>query len=128
LGGLALFARARLSEAQAARDAAQRERAALMATVETAPIGGFLWRGDNERSLGALPGRGAVATFSDVLPMLDAETATRLSASVAALRSAGTAFVDTALLADGTAYAVTGRPTDGGDAVVWLGDISRTRA
>jgi signal transduction histidine kinase len=128
LGGLALFARARLSEAQAARDAAQRERAALMATVETAPIGGFLWRGDNERSLGALPGRGAVATFSDVLPMLDAETAARLSASVAALRSAGTAFVDTALLADGTAYAVTGRPTDGGDAVVWLGDISRTRA
>ena len=129
LGGLTLFARARLSMAEAKRDAAERARADLSAVVDTAPLAGFLWRRDNaETALGALAGHAAAATFADFLAGLDAGTATRLSAFVGALRTAGTPFADTVLLADGTAYAVTGRGLEGGDAVLWLADISRTRA
>jgi signal transduction histidine kinase len=68
------------------------------------------------------------ATFGDFLAGLDADCARRLSAFVGALREKGTAFADTATLADGTAYAVTGRCADGGDCVLWASDISRTRA
>ena len=129
LGGLTLYARARLSEAQSRRNAAERERADLYAIVNSAPLTGFLWRGDGQESaLGALAGHATASTFADFLAGLDADTAARLSAAVMGLRAGGTPFADTALLADGTAYAVTGRHAESGDAVLWLADISRTRA
>jgi signal transduction histidine kinase len=129
LGGLTLHARARLSAAEATRDAAQKSRAGLEAILGTAPLAGFLWRADGtETALGSLPGQVTAATFGDFLAGLDADCARRLSAFVGALREKGTAFADTATLADGTAYAVTGRCADGGDCVLWASDISRTRA
>jgi signal transduction histidine kinase len=129
LGGLTLHARARLSEAEANRDAAEKSRAGLGAILDTAPFAGFLWRaGGTETALGSLPGQATAATFADFLGGLDADCARRLSAFVSTLRANGTPFADTATLADGTAYAVTGRRTDGGDCVLWASDISRARA
>ena len=129
LGGLTLHARARLSAAEASRDAAEKSRAGLAAVLGTAPLAGFLWRADGlETALGSLPGQATSTTFGDFLAGLDADSARRLSAFVSALRASGTAFADTATLADGTAYAVTGRRTEDGDCVLWASDISRTRA
>jgi signal transduction histidine kinase len=127
LGGLTLHARARLSRAEARCAAAEREAAGLTAIVATAPLAGFLWRGNAESALGSVPGLQAM-TFAKFLAALDPDTAARLSTLIAALRASGTPFADTATLADGTAYAVNGRRTLSGDAVLWLGDISRTRA
>jgi signal transduction histidine kinase len=127
LGGLALFARARLSKAEALQLAAMRERAGLAAVIDTAPLGGFVWRSDGtESALGSLSSR--ATTFSQFLAGLDADTAARLFSSLAELRKSGTAFTDTAALADGIAFAVTGRRTDRGETVLWLADISQTRA
>jgi signal transduction histidine kinase/PAS domain-containing protein len=129
LGGLTLHARARLSRAEASRDAAEKSRARLAAMLGTAPVAGFLWRPDGEENaLGSLPGQASATTFADFLSSLDGDCARRLSTAVTALRANGTPFADTATLADGTAYAVTGRCIDGGDCVLWASDISRTRA
>jgi len=129
LGGLTLHARARLSAAEARRDAAERDRAGLVAILGTAPLAGFLWRADGtESALGALPGQVAAATFADFLAGLEADSAARLFAAAATLRADGTAFADTAAMNDGTAYAVTGRRTESGDSVLWAADISPTRA
>jgi signal transduction histidine kinase/PAS domain-containing protein len=129
LGGLALHARARLSAAEASRDATEESRAGLAAILDTAPLAGFLWRADGgETALGSLPGQATAETFGDFLAGLDTDCAKRLSAFVGALRAKGTSFADTATLADGTAYAITGRCTEGGDCVLWASDISRTRA
>ncbi len=128
LGGLTLHARARLSQAEARRDAVERDRAGLAAILGTAPLAGFLWRADGtESALGALPGHEAAATFTDFLAGIEADSAARLFSEAAALRANGTPFADTAALSDGTAYAVSGRRSDG-DSVVWAADISRTRA
>ncbi len=129
LGGLTLHARARLSEAEARRDAIEREREGLVAIVATAPVAGFLWGAAGaESTLGALPGQAASTTFADFLSGLDADSATRLRSAMTALRANGTPFADTATLSDGTAYAVTGRRSETGDSVLWAADISRTRA
>ncbi|MGA8400810.1 MAG: ATP-binding protein [Stellaceae bacterium] len=129
LGGLTLRERARLSEAETRRNAAEAREERLAAIVGTAPLAGFLWRADgSEAALGALPGQTAAATFADFLARLDADSAARLFASTAALRANGTPFADTATLTDGTAYALNGKCTERGDAVVWAADISRTRA
>jgi signal transduction histidine kinase len=129
LGGLTLHARARLSEAEARRDAAEHERENLAAIFGTAPLAGFIWREDGtESALGALPGRAAASTFTGFLAGLNPDDAARLSASISALRAGGIAFADTAPLTDGTAYAIIGRRTEGGDSVMWAADISRTRA
>jgi signal transduction histidine kinase len=129
LGGLTLHARARLSQAEARRDAGERERAGLAAIVATAPLAGFLWQADGtESAIGALPGHAAAATFADFLSGLDPGSGARLSSFVATLRASGTSFADTALLDDGSAYAIIGRRTENGDSVLWAADISRTRA
>ena len=129
LGGLTLRERARLSEAEARRDAAVANREGLAAIIGTAPLAGFLWHADgSESALGALPGRAAAATFTEFLARLDTDSAERLFSFTAALRANGTVFADTATLTDGTAYALTGKRTERGDAVVWAADISRTRA
>jgi signal transduction histidine kinase len=129
LGGLTLHTRARLSAAEASRDATEKSRAGLTAILGTAPLAGFLWRADGtETALGSLPGQATAATFGDFLAGLDADCAGRLSAFAGALRAKGTPFADTVTLVDGTAYAVTGRSTEGGDCVLWASDISRTRA
>jgi signal transduction histidine kinase len=129
LGGLTLRERARLSEAEARRGAAEANREALAAIIGTAPLAGFLWGADgSESTLGVLPGSAVATNFAEFLARLDAPSATHLSAETATLRSNGTAFADTASLTDGTAYAVTGKRTERGDSVVWAADISRTRA
>jgi signal transduction histidine kinase len=129
LGGLTLRERARLSEAEARRDAAEANREGLAAIIGTAPLAGFLWRADgSESALGALPGRAAATTFTEFLARLDTDSAERLFTLTAALRANGTVFVDTSTLNDGTAYALTGKRTARGDSVVWAADISRTRA
>ncbi len=129
LGGLALHMRARLSAAEAARDAAEQRRTELAAVLGTAPIAGFIWRADgSEAMLGALPGKAGAIDFAAFLASLDAVSAARLGASVEALRASGVAFADTATLADGSAYAIAARRTEGGDWVLWASDVSRTRA
>ena len=127
LGGLTLHARARLSEAEARQRDAERERDATAAILSTAPLAGFWWRDNGgESALGSLPGWTA-ATFAEFLAGLDADTAARLFSAVAALRTDGTPFVDTAVTADGAAYAVIGRRSDSGDTTLWLAALSRTR-
>ncbi len=129
LGGLTLRERARLSEAEARRDDAAAREERLTAIVGTAPLAGFLWHADGgESALGTLPGQPAAGTFAEFLARLDAGSGERLLAAAAALRANGTAFADTATLTDGTAYALNGKRTERGDAVVWVADISRTRA
>ena len=129
LGGLTLRERARLSEAEKRRNAAEANLVGLAAIIGTAPLAGFLWRADgSESALGALPGQASAGTFGDFLARLDAASAERLSTETASLRANGTAFADTATLTDGTAYAINGKRTERGDSVVWAADISRTRA
>jgi signal transduction histidine kinase len=127
LGGLALQMRARLSTAEETRDAAEKRSAALSAVLDIAPIAGFVWRTDgSEAVLGSLPGTSP--SFADFRRRLDPAHAAWLATAVEALRTAGGAFADTVTLGDGSAYAVTGRRAEGGDCVLWLTDISRTRA
>ena len=129
LGGLTLRERARLSEAEARRNAAEASRESLAAIIGTAPLAGFLWRADgSESTLGVLPGSAVATSFAEFLAQLDAPSAAHLAAVTATLRSSGTPFADTASLTDGTAYAITGKRTECGDSVVWAADISRTRA
>ena len=129
LGGVTLHARARLTEAEASRDAAAKDRADLITLVRTAPLMGFVWRANGEeRALGTLPGHTAATTFGDFVAGLDADGAARLTGSATALRTDGTPFADTVTLADGTAYAVNGRRAGENDCVIWATDISRTRA
>jgi signal transduction histidine kinase/PAS domain-containing protein len=129
LGGLTLRARARLSDAEARRDAIEREREGFAAIVATAPVAGFLWGAAGaESTLGALPGQAPGTTFADFLSGLDTDSAARLRSAMTTLRASGTPFADTATLSDGTAYAVTGRRSETGDSVLWAADISRTRA
>ena len=128
LGGLALQMRARLSAAEAMRDAAEKRSARLAAVFDAAPLAGFAWRADgDETALGSLPGASA-PSFAEFRARLDSDRAARLAAAVEALRTTGSAFADTISLADGSAYAVTGRRAASGDSVLWLSDISRTRA
>ena len=129
LGGLAFYCRARLSQAEAARDAAERERDGLAVIMRTAPLSGFLWRADGDESLlGAAQGSAAAGSFADFLARLDTDAAARLSALIAALRSAGAPFADIVTCDDGAAYELTGRRTEHGDSVLWAIDVSRTRA
>ncbi|HEU0218861.1 MAG TPA: ATP-binding protein [Stellaceae bacterium] len=128
LGGLALQMRARLSAAEATRDAAEKRSARLAAVLDTAPLAGFVWRADgDETALGSLP-ESSTPSFAEFRARLDSDRAARLTAAVEALRTTGGAFADTVSLADGSAYAVTGRRAPSGDSVLWLSDISRTRA
>jgi signal transduction histidine kinase len=127
LGGLAFYARARLSQAEAREFAAERARAGLAAIIDTAPLSGFMWSANGaEIALGSLAGR--AATLAQFLAGLDGDTAARLFSSVAELRRSGTSFADTAALADGVTFAVTGQRSAGGDTVLWFADISKTRA
>ena len=124
LGGLALYARARLSEAERRRDAARRDRAGLSAILDTAPGGGYFWFGDaaEPNAIGAVP------PLPDFLGKLDPAAAERVSTAVAALRSTGTPFTDNVTLANGTAYALDGRRSAGGDAALWLTDLASVKA
>ena len=125
LGGLALYARGRLSKAEERYNAAERRRADLAAVLDTAPSMGFAWRGDGgeERKLGS-----AASSFAEFLARLDPDSAARVAASVGVLRSIGTEFTDTVALRDGGGYAFAGRRSTGGDAVLWLTDIGATKA
>ncbi|HWB49169.1 MAG TPA: PAS-domain containing protein [Stellaceae bacterium] len=127
LGGLALYARSRLSIAEAARDTAERSRAGLAALLATAPVTGFVWRADGSAAVFGALAATADAGFAAFLARLDAEAAPRLTAAVDALRADGTAFADTVTGPDGAAYAVSGRRTGVRDCAVWVNDITPTR-
>ena len=128
LGGLALQMRARLSAAEATRAAAEKRFSRLYAVLDTAPLAGFVWRADDsETALGSLPGA-SPPSFAEFRARLDPDRAAQLAAAVEALRGTGSAFADTVTLADGSAFAVAGRRAESGDCVLWLSDISRTRA
>ncbi|HVH81922.1 MAG TPA: PAS-domain containing protein, partial [Stellaceae bacterium] len=125
LGGLALHARARLSAAEAARDAAEENRAALANIVETGPAVGFIWHGDGTETIlgGARP---SARSFTDLLARLDDDSVTRVFTALTALRSSGATFTDTVTTADG-AFAHDGRRAADGTCVVWATNINRER-
>src|SRR5580704_11066689 len=87
LGGLALFARSRLSEAE-------RARARLASIMDTAPAAAFVWRleGGAETAFGAVPGMTGTAAspFAEFLAWLETDAAARISAGVTQLRASGT--------------------------------------
>ncbi|MBV8776998.1 MAG: PAS-domain containing protein [Alphaproteobacteria bacterium] len=125
LGGLTLYARARLTQAEAERDAAQTALAWDAANLDTAPLSGFLWRG---RSGDAIAIASGTEPFSDFLAALDPAAAAAVAAAVAELRAAGTAFDTAVRRNDGRSLALAGRRSRSGDALLWVTDISRQSA
>ena len=73
---------------------------------------------------------GAVsAPLPDFLGKLDPRAAERVGAAVASLAvGSGTPFADSVTLANGAAYALDGRRSAGGDAVLWLTDLAPVKA
>jgi signal transduction histidine kinase len=124
LGGLTFYARARLGAVEARRDAAETALAASAANLATAPLAGFLWRGKAD-SVAIASGTGTLAEF---LAGLDPAAAAQIGAAVDELRAAGKEFDLTAPRRDGGAMALAGRRSRGGDALLWVTDISATRA
>ena len=61
------------------------------------------------------------------LAELDPADATRVAASVDTLRRAGTVFEAAISSPDGSAYALEGRTTASGEAVLWIADVSAIR-
>jgi signal transduction histidine kinase len=123
LGGLALYARARLSAAEGRRDAAETALASAAANLATAPLAGFQWRpGASEPAAVA----GASGSFTDFLALLEPDAVARTGAAVVDLRVAGTSFDLTALRRDGGLLALTGRRSLSGDALLWMADITGT--
>jgi signal transduction histidine kinase len=125
LGGLALFARSRLSEAE-------RARARLASIMDTAPAAAFVWRleGGAETAFGAVPGMTGTAAspFAEFLAWLETDAAARISAGVTQLRASGTAFRESVTLGDRRVFSLAGQRTVGGDAVLWLTDITVAEA
>src|SRR5580704_6424699 len=104
LGGLALYARSRLSEAE-------RARARLASIIDTAPAAAFVWQGeDTEIAFGAIPGMTGTAAspFAEFLAGLDPEAAGRISAATEELCASGTAFSDTVALGDRRVFSLAG--------------------
>jgi signal transduction histidine kinase/PAS domain-containing protein len=125
LGGLTFYARARLGAAEARRDAAETALAASAANLATAPLTGFLWRGSKAEAIAIASGSGSLAEF---LAGLEPAAAAQIGAAVDQLRTAGKAFDLTASRRDGGAMALAGRHSRSGDALLWVIDISATRA
>ncbi|MGD9617000.1 MAG: ATP-binding protein [Alphaproteobacteria bacterium] len=120
--------RSGLRRVRAARDAAQQNGFCLAAALAAAPVAGFWWSRDGTAAaIGAATAPGAENSYDRFLAELDPEDATGVAVCVEALRRAGTAF-DAAILApDGSAYALEGRTTAGGEAVLWVADLSAIR-
>ena len=124
-----LRTRSRLRAAIDDRAAAQRSRADLRTLLDTVPVAGVHWRrgGDEETTLGSLPGVPAGASFAGFLAQLDQADAGRLAAAVEQLNDGGKPFSAAVTAPHESAYEIEGRLTDSGDSVVWLTDVSATR-
>ncbi|HML09885.1 MAG TPA: hypothetical protein VK432_03430, partial [Stellaceae bacterium] len=125
LGGLTLRERARLSEAERARDAAETALAWAAANLVTAPLIGFLWRGRTGEAIAIASG---TESFAEFIAAFDADAASLIEAAIAALRTAGTPFDMTATRCGGGAVALAGRRSRSGDALLWVTDTSALRA
>jgi signal transduction histidine kinase/PAS domain-containing protein len=123
LGGLTFYARARLSAAEGARDAADTALAWSAANLATAPVAGFLWRGTNE----AVPIAASTGSFTDFLAQLEADAVARIGSAVVELRVNGTPFDMTAARLDGGLLSLAGRRSRSSDALLWVTDITGTR-
>ncbi|HEV2188973.1 MAG TPA: ATP-binding protein [Stellaceae bacterium] len=125
LGGLTFYARARLGRANARRNAAEQALAGTEANLATAPLAGFVWRPGASEPEGIA---GASGSFTDLLAELEPDAVARTGAAIVDLRVAGTAFDLTALRRDGGLLALAGRHSQSGDALLWVTDITGTRA
>ena len=67
------------------------------------------------------------ASYDRLLAELDPADATRVAASVDTLRQAGTGFEAAISAPEGSAYALEGRTTASGEAVLWITDVSAIR-
>jgi signal transduction histidine kinase len=123
LGGLTLYARARLSAAEGRRDAAETALAGATANLATAPLSGFLWRVTGE----ATPIAAAPVSFETFLATLDADAVARVGAAVVELRVNGTPFDIEGTRRDRSYVALTGRRGPTGDALLWITDITQAR-
>jgi len=124
LGGLTLYARARLSAAEARRNAAETALTGAATNLATAPLAGFLWRlGASEPAAIA----GASGSFTDFLAGLEPDAVARTGAAIIDLRVAGTPFDLNAARRDGGLFALTGRRSQTGDTLLWVIDITGTR-
>ncbi len=78
-------------------------------------------------ALGAAEILGAETSYDRLLTELDPADAMRVAEAVEKLRQAGTAFDAAISSHDGSAYAVEGRTTASGEAVLWITDVSAIR-
>ena len=122
--------RSRLREAAAARDIARQNEFCLTAVLATVPVAGFRWSRDGIAArawrCGMRPDA-AETSYDRLLAELDPADATRVAASVDELRRAGTAFEAAISAPEGSAYALEGRTTASGEAVLWIADVSAIR-
>jgi signal transduction histidine kinase len=123
LGGLTLYARARLSAAERRRDAAETALAGAAANLATAPLSCFLWRATGE----ATPIAAAPVSFETFLATLDPEAVARVGAAIVELRVNGTPFDIEGTRRDKSYVALTGRRGPTGDALLWVADITQAR-
>jgi signal transduction histidine kinase/PAS domain-containing protein len=126
----ALWQRTRsgLRQAGAARDAAEQSGFCWASALATAPVAGFRWSRDGTAvALGAAYTLGAETSYDRFLAELDPADAKPVAASVDRLRQAGTGFEAAIFSPDGSAYAVEGRTTASGEAVLWIVDVSALR-
>ena len=128
LAGLWQHTRSRLREAAAACEAAEQNGFCLAAALATVPISGFRWSRDGTAApLGAAKASGAAASYDRLLAAFDPADARRVAASVDTLRRAGTGFEAAISAPGGSAYALEGRTTASGEAVLWITDVSAIR-
>ena len=124
LGGLALYARARLGAVEAQRDAAETALALTAANLVTAPLTGFLWHG---RSNDAIAIASGTESFAEFIAALEPGAEARIETALAELRAAGTPFDIATSRQDGGAIALVGRRSRSGDTLLWVTDISALR-
>jgi signal transduction histidine kinase len=117
--------RSGLRKAVASRDAARRRLSSLTALLATVPVAGFRWSRDGTAV--ALGSADAETSYDGFPAGLDREDAARIAASVDTLRRGGTGFEAAVLAPDGRAYALEGRTTARGEAVLWIVDVSAIR-
>jgi len=128
LGMMWLREQSRLRESARQRDATLRSRDELAATLATLPLAVFHWEpgAARETVLATLPGGGADTpqTYDAFVAQLAAADASRLAASVDALRGGGAHFALTVTSQGGAAYAVAGSGRPNGAVLLWVADAS----